>query len=79
MSEKFEHTYSEHGFKKKPTYIFDGFCHRPYKEETDGWMMVMKDETPAVELAHEIIDQHKEINRLRRRIWELEQKHERDY
>lgn len=52
-------------------YLFDGFCHREYDEKIDGWMNEQKLETRAVMLAREIIDQHAEINKLRRENWKL--------
>lgn len=61
-----------------PAYIFDGFCERPYREDFDGWMMEQKEESRVVRLAREIIDQHEEINELRRENWKLRQRLEKE-
>ena len=57
-----------------PATVFTGFCHRSYDERKDGWMREIKPETKIVSLAREIIDQHEEINELRREVWELRQR-----
>ena len=59
----------------KKDYIFDGFCHRPYNENLDGWRNLMiTNEYPVVDFAHQVIEMAQEINLLRRKVWELETK-----
>ena len=55
-------------------YIFDGFCHRPYDEKLDGWRntQIGFDEFPILDMAQQIIEMGREINRLRRLVWEHE-------
>lgn len=56
-------------------YLFDGFCHRPYNENLDGWRNLMiTNEYPVVDFAHQVIEMAQEINLLRRKVWELETK-----
>lgn len=59
-----------------PKTVFDGFAYRPYNENYDGWIMTQKKPSFVVEMAYQIIDMHKEINELRREIWNLKQKEE---
>jgi hypothetical protein len=53
--------------------VFDGFCHRPYKEDLDGWMesQLEEIEVPSLQMANDIIALYAEVNRLRRENWYL--------
>ena len=64
--------------KNKPNSIFDGFCHRPFNEETDGWILEQPDslEYPALQIGQEIIAMYKEIKSLRRENWHLRKENE---
>ncbi len=55
-------------------HIFDGFAHRPYNEDIDGHMntRLNTEKLISVRLADEIFDMVQEINKLRKRVWELE-------
>jgi len=59
--------------EKTPNMVFDGFCHRPYDENSDGWLMEQpnKNEYPEVSMAKGIISMYKEICELRRENWTL--------
>jgi len=59
--------------KNKPNSVYDGFCHRPYNEETDGWIMEQPKESeyPIVSMARDIISMYNEICELRRENWRL--------
>jgi hypothetical protein len=52
-------------------YIFDGFMHRPFNDDLDGWRNEMLDPPEVVEMARQILDLYNEVNRLRRENWEL--------
>ena len=56
--------------------IFDGFCHRPFNERSDGWMNEMPEvrNYPAVEQAQSVLDMWAEMRALRKENWELRQK-----
>lgn len=58
--------------------IFDGFMHRPFREESDGWMNEMPyiEEYPEVVAAKGIIAMFEEIRSLRKELWSVRQ--ERD-
>ena len=54
--------------------IFDGFCHRPFNEEYDGWMNIPAAQNKyadVVNMAEAILEMADEINSLRRQIWTL--------
>lgn len=57
----------------KGSYLFDGFAHRPFNEETDGWLNEMPSgiEFPAIDIVNNITDMFEEIVRLRKANWEL--------
>lgn len=63
----------------EPTYVFDGFCQRPYDESMDGWLKTQEtgSNNPAVVLAEEILNMNHEINSLRRENWGLKKIEER--
>jgi hypothetical protein len=56
-------------------HIFDGFAHRRYTEELDGWRSAQPDavDYPCVQAAMDTIELFNELRVARRRIWELEQ------
>jgi hypothetical protein len=43
---------------KEGDYLFDGFAHRPYNEQTDGWRNAIPDpaDYPAVQQANAVLD-----------------------
>ena len=53
--------------------VFDGFCHRSYDEDIDGWMEDQLDESsvPSLQIAKDIISLYSEVNELRRENWNL--------
>lgn len=67
-----EHT-PETRDKLNGTYVFDGYCHRPFEEQLDGWRrtQIAPGEYTVVDIANQIVDMAMEINRLRRENWEL--------
>ena len=52
-------------------YVFDGFMHRPFDDNLDGWRNEMLDPPEVVEMARQVLDLYSEVNRLRRENWEL--------
>ncbi len=52
-------------------YVFDGFMHRPFDDNLDGWRNEMLDPPEVVEMARQVLDLYNEVNRLRRENWEL--------
>lgn len=54
--------------------IFDGFCHRSFNENIDGWRNAIPHESefPCVQAAYGVIDLFEALCESRRRIWELE-------
>lgn len=59
--------------KQKPNSVYDGFCHRPFNEEYDGWMLEQPEinEYPAVLIAKDILAMYNEIKALRKEVWHL--------
>lgn len=59
----------------RPAYVFDGFCHRPFKEEMDGWVeeQLTPVEVPSVQVARDILALYNECNALRRELWQAKQ------
>ena len=57
-------------------YIFDGFAHRNFIENVDGWRNRMPDpyDYPAVAAANSVLNIFDELCAANRRIWELEKK-----
>lgn len=55
-------------------YLFDGFAHRPYNEQMDGWRNALPDpaDYPAVQHANAVLDMFEELCAARERIWRLE-------
>lgn len=51
--------------------IFDGYAHRGFREDYDGWMNDQPDvdEYPAVRIAHDTLAMYEEIQVLRRQLW----------
>lgn len=62
--------------KKPPTHIFDGFMHRPYDEERDGYMMELfnENELPSVQMAKDILYLFDQCNALIKDNWKLRQR-----
>lgn len=59
--------------RQAPISVFDGFMHRPFDPDRDGWRMEMVDaeDFPAIRLAEQILDMRDEINELRKANWRL--------
>lgn len=66
------------GFQRfsKDDHIFDGFCHRNFDEETDGWLNEVPDPRtfPSLQMAGDISKMYQRIVELTRENWELRQK-----
>ena len=56
--------------------IFDGFMHRNFNPEIDGWRNEMPDDKdyPSVRNALDTIAMFEELRAAKRRIWDLEKK-----
>jgi hypothetical protein len=54
--------------------IFDGFAHRPFNEETDGWRNSLPSpgKYPCVRHAQDVLALFEELAEAKKRIWELE-------
>lgn len=54
--------------------IFDGFMHRPFNPDFDGWINEMPDKYayPSVRMAEDILCLFEELKEAKRKIWELE-------
>lgn len=54
-------------------HIFDGFCHRPYDEETDGWMRAGPSESqyPVVAMARDVLELYNAVKSLAQENWRL--------
>lgn len=65
--------------KQPPRSVFDGFCHRPYDEEFDGWMLEQPEEYeyPSIQMARDILMMFQEIQVLRRENWQLKKRAEK--
>lgn len=53
--------------------VFDGFCHRPFMEELDGWRNEMPTVAhyPSVVAARDTLAMFEEICALREEVWRL--------
>lgn len=63
------------GILKEGDHIFDGFAHRSFNEDVDGWMNTQdagRKYFDIVQMASGILDMANEINDLRRKVWDLE-------
>lgn len=60
-------------------YIFDGFCHRRFDPDMDGWRNAMSKphHYPAVVNAYETLKLFEDLQEAQLRIWELEREIER--
>ena len=56
---------------KYSDYVFDGFMHRSFDDNLDGWRNEMLDPPEVVEMARQVLDLYNGVNRLRRENWEL--------
>lgn len=58
------------------TYVFDGYVHRQYNEEIDGWRRTIptRADYPVVDLAKQVLEMFSDLQDAHRRIWELEQR-----
>ena len=63
-----------------PRQVFDGFCHRPFREDTDGWMcsQYKPDDFAAVRQANDVLEMFHELNRLAKENWELKRELKRN-
>jgi len=63
----------------KPNSVFDGFCHRPYNEDLDGWMETQPDERdyPCISQAKDVLALFHELKEANREIWQLRKELER--
>ena len=61
---------------KEGEHIFDGFMHRPFNGDTDGWLNELPSEQDylAVEVAQSVLGLFREVKSLRRENWELRQR-----
>lgn len=61
--------------RTQPNSVFDGFMHRPYQENLDGWRMEQPEvkDFPAVAHAQDVLAMYDEICELRRDNWRLRQ------
>lgn len=65
--------------KDEPTSVIDrgsGFIiERPYDESSDGWRrtQLRPEDVPSLQVAADLIALFEEVNRLRRKNWQLEQ------
>jgi hypothetical protein len=61
--------------EEKHDYVFDGYCHRPYREDFDGWMNEQPDleDYPEVQAAMGTIAMFQEIQTLKKENWNLRQ------
>lgn len=68
-----ESTMYDKEYKQSPRQVFDGFCHRPYNEDTNGWIMEQphKSEYPVVKMAQDVLSMFQEIKVLREENWRL--------
>lgn len=63
------------GILREGDYIFDGFAHRQFHEEYDGWMNTQNAERKyfdIIQMASGILEMAAEINDLRYKNWQLE-------
>jgi hypothetical protein len=53
--------------------IFDGFMHRPFNPDTDGWRneLLVREDVPSVQIARDVIMLFNEVNALRKEVWRL--------
>jgi hypothetical protein len=63
-----------------PSHVFDGFCHRPYNEDTDGWRteLLSESDVPSVQMAKDILMLFGEVNALRKENWQLSKRLENE-
>lgn len=56
---------------KEGDYLFDGFCHRGFNPDIDGWRNELPDEAdyPPVAMAHDVLAMFQELCALRRELW----------
>jgi hypothetical protein len=59
---------------EKNDYLFDGFAHRSFNEDIDGWRNALPDanDFPCVRHANDVLDLFDALAASRKRIWELE-------
>lgn len=57
-------------------HVYDGFIHRPFSEDRDGWVdtLPLESDYPSVTMARDVLALYNELCVARRRIWELEQR-----
>ncbi len=53
-------------------YIFDGFCHRPFNKDIDGWRngMPKVEDYPSVKMAENVIDLFNELAAAKKELWD---------
>jgi hypothetical protein len=56
-------------------HIFDGFAHRNFNPQFDGWRNELPDPAlyPSLQMAQDIVAMFDELSEARRKIWHLEQ------
>lgn len=61
---------------KEGDHLFDGFAHRPFDPNFDGWMNELPDpeDFPSVRMAEDILRLYERVARLTRENWDLKQR-----